>query len=89
MQIFLPEERYCAWNFLFGILQNQKKTFKRNEIQHIHLKRYNELQATNILKLIGTDEKVASYLPDKTQESYGVDEAFVLAFINTIYPEYI
>ena len=87
--MFLPSYRHCSYKFIIQILNDvQKKSFRKDEILKVEIRRYKELRMSNILKQVLPHPVIESYLPDKKGDRYRVDEWFVLSIINKIEPDW-
>jgi len=73
---------------MIQILSGTKQAFKKHEVTETTSRKYRELRASNILKVVMPNDKIAKYLPDKSARHYRINQEFILAIVGKLEPEY-
>ena len=76
-------------DFLRGIFRDDKKLFKKNKVNFIHIPGWNELSVKNLWKDLQDDEDFNIYFQDKYADERGPNRKYFFDILNTVYPDYV
>ena len=71
------------------VFADQKKLFKKNEIDHIDVPHYDELSVKKLWPQFKKDQNFMQYFPDSFADTKGPARQYFFDIMNTIYPEYL
>ena len=76
-------------DFLKAVLAGEKQLLKKDEVQHIHVKHYDELAVKHLYPQFKKDADMMCYFPDKYPLGKGPPREYFFNVLNTVHPQYL
>ena len=89
LQFFVPDESAVNKDFIKDVLAGKKNLLKKSEVQHINVKRYDEISVKAMYPMFKKDAEMMQYFPDKYSAGKGPPRDYFFTILNTVHPDYL
>ena len=89
VQYYLPPANQVNKDFLRQVFADEKKLFKKKNVDFIHVPQWDELSVKNMWKDLKDDATFNIYFQNKFAADKGPCRKYFFDILNTVYPEFL
>ena len=89
VQYYCPPASQVNKDFLKAVFCDEKKLFKKNQVNFIHVPAWDELAVKKLWPDMKKDAKMSLYFQDDYADERGPCREYFFNILNTVYPDYL